>query len=141
MRQPHLLEKITVEQSILKLFAAIDAHSGVMVAAAFSADGVWIRHTYPCAGRDAIIDAMDRRPADRAIQHLISNFIVKAIDRTQAQTSFTVLAYADDRPIAGEPSPMSLPIALDRYDATLVNCDGTWLVSHLAGDRLFVRKP
>jgi nuclear transport factor 2 (NTF2) superfamily protein len=133
------LDKVAVEQAMLELVDGIDANDADRVAMAFAVDGVWERRGRRCIGRAEIVEEMGRRPAGRAIQHLISNFIVRTRNGPTATVAFKALAFTDDRPVEDRPSSMSLPIALDFYTATLVSCEGEWMVASLKGDRLFAR--
>lgn len=137
MTRSQVADIVLIEQALLKLFDGIDANNAERVARAFAADGVWERRERQFIGHADIIEEMRRRPAGRAIQHLISNFVVRTSDGSTASVSFKVLAFADDRPIKGVPSPMALPIALDLYAATLVFREREWMVASLKGDRLF----
>lgn len=136
-----LHHKISLEQTVLSLFLAIDENDARSVAARFTNDGVWHRRLCERVGRAAIMDEMHSRPAGRRIQHLVSNFIVMPSCGQCAEVAFKTLAFADDHPSEGKPSAMSPPIALDAYRATLVERDGSWLITSLKGDRLFAAAP
>lgn len=126
-----------LEQTFLRLFRLIDADDAAGVAALFAPHGAWHRRDGARVGRAAIIGEMEARPRGRHIEHLISNFILNKIEGGEAEVMFRTLAFSDDHPHLDRPSQMNLPIALDAYEARLVEDRGTWRLVYLKGDRMF----
>ncbi len=132
-----LMSRLAIEQTILHLFACFDRDDAAGVAAAFTAEGVWLHGGREHGGHRAILEEMDRRPTGRRTVHLISNLLIREIAEGRARVAFQALTYAGPTPPAGRPAVLDRPIALDRYEMVAVQGDGRWRVAALGAERLF----
>jgi hypothetical protein len=123
-------------QTVLRLFGAMDALRYADVAAAFTDDGVWHRAGKVLAGRAAIVAAMNERPPDRRVRHVITNIIIDVHDETRASGSCYVTAYAG--PLSDEPAVINAPwLVLTATHTFRATADG-WKISESTITRDFV---
>jgi hypothetical protein len=94
-------------QTVLRLFGAMDALRYDDVAAAFTPDGVWHRAGKALRGRAAIVAAMNERPSDRRVRHVITNVVVDVHDESTASGMCYVTAYAG--PLSDEAAVVNAP--------------------------------
>lgn len=53
----------------------------------FTADAVWVRGGVPVTGRDAILAALNKRPASDLSRHLVSNVLVQDVTPSTARAT------------------------------------------------------
>ena len=129
------------EQTILRLFRALDDNDDELALTFFAKTAVWRRPLGECVGETAIRQELLSRSRTRRIVHLVSNLIIRNRDELNANVTFNSLAFADNRPLPGTPSPMSLPIALDLYHAEMRVEDTRWVIARMECTRLFETAP
>jgi hypothetical protein len=123
-------------QTVLRLFDAMDALRYDDVAAAFTPDGVWHRAGKALRGREAIIAAMNERPRDRRVRHVITNVLVDVHDESNASGRCYVTAYAG--PLSAEPALINAPwLMLTATHAFVATPDG-WKIRESTIERDFV---
>lgn len=125
-----------IGQSIFRLFRALDEHDDESALRLFADSAVWQRPGGERVGAIAIARELKSRPRERRIVHLVTNLIVGSRG-SYAEVTFSALAFADNSPRPGEASLMSLPLAIDAYQASLSPVSEGWLVGRLASTRLF----
>jgi hypothetical protein len=73
----------------LAFFRCLDTREHDTAAAFFAPDGVWHRPGGAAlTGHDAILAALNKRPAERSTAHLLSNVWAEAIDPDHARVHF-----------------------------------------------------
>ncbi len=65
---------VSCEQLVHRFYQALDAAEFMKLAQLFRDDGVWFRQGKQLQGHQAILKAMDERPAGRKTAHLVQNF-------------------------------------------------------------------
>jgi ketosteroid isomerase-like protein len=78
---------------VVRALRALDARDYVRLANCFALDGVWDRMGKHHVGRDAVLGALESRPADLETQHLISNMVAD-LNGDSAEVHYTLSAYA-----------------------------------------------
>jgi limonene-1,2-epoxide hydrolase len=75
----------------IRFFRCLDTRDHAAAAAMFAPDGVWNRPGGAALnGRAAILAALDKRPAERATAHLLSNIWGEAVDPDHVRVHFYV---------------------------------------------------
>jgi hypothetical protein len=123
-------------KTVLQLFAAMDDNRYDDVAAAFTPDGVWHRAGKALRGRAAIIAAMNERPTDRLVRHIITNIVVDVSDGTHAEGRCYVTAYAG--PLGDAPPAINAPWLVLTATHRFAPHDGAWKIAESTILRDFV---
>ena len=124
------------EQTVLRLFGAMDALDYEHVADAFVADGVWHRAGKALRGHDAIVAAMNERPTGRLVRHVITNVVIDVLDETRATGRCYVTAYAG--PAGSEPPAINAPWLLLTATHVFAPTDRGWKLTESTIVRDFV---
>lgn len=130
---------LAIEQHLISLFRAIDSNDAVGVASCFSENGVWDRPSGMKQGHGQIAAEVLQRPQDRRIEHLITNLFWINPEGDNARVLFKSLAFAETEENPDQPLGMSLPLALDQYEAKLVRSGKGWSITRLQSVRRFAR--
>ncbi len=139
-RELSSVTKQTPSDTISLFFQHLDAAEFEKLAALMAADGVWHRQGKALVGPDMVRQAMRERPKDLSTCHIVSNLVVDAVDADHAQASFynTVFAHTGE---AGEgPAPLDVPMAIYRFETSLVRVDGGWRFAKIGGRPMFRRR-
>ncbi len=72
----------------LGFFRCLDTREHEAAAALFAPGGVWRRGGTVLNGQEAILAALNKRPAERSTAHLLSNVWAEAIDPDHARVHF-----------------------------------------------------
>jgi hypothetical protein len=123
-------------RTVLQLFGAMDDLHYDRVAAAFTPDGVWHRAGKALRGHDQIIAAMNERPVDRLVRHVITNTIVDVLDDAHAEGRCYVTAYAG--PASDGPPAINAPWLLLTATHRFALSDGAWKIAESRIVRDFV---
>lgn len=123
-----------------RFFLHLDESRYAELAALMAPGGTWLRQGTLLKGRDAILAALETRPANFLTVHMVSNLIVDGVSGEHLEGGFNATVFAHDVG-AGEtmPYPMDLPNVVSRYRAAARRIDGTWLIASLAGQYVFRR--
>nr|WP_314257339.1 nuclear transport factor 2 family protein [uncultured Devosia sp.] len=104
-------------------------------AALFSADAVWVRGGRPVAGRDAILAALQQRPAGDLSRHLITNVLVEVAGNEATATACFVPLRGSKREDGSVATPSITNVGDLAYQFRK-EADG-WRISHLQPTMIF----
>ena len=112
------------------------------LAALFIEQGSFARPTEPdrpVVGRTAILDAMNRRPAERVTRHLCSNIIIDVIDTDNAIGKSYVILYTGNTNQPAERFGLQAdPVRLvGEFDDEFVRTSAGWRFSKRSGKVVF----
>ncbi|MCC6007803.1 MAG: nuclear transport factor 2 family protein [Rhodobacteraceae bacterium] len=135
------IDHVECARTIARFFRALDTGDHEQLVLQMCPGGVWFRKGERLAGRDAILDALRSRPADRLTRHLATNIVSEEQARDLRKARCTVLTFAADTRMAGavpEPLPASI---LDYEDILERQPDGRWLIAERRSARIFSATP
>ncbi|MBO1110393.1 nuclear transport factor 2 family protein [Bordetella petrii] len=115
--------KAACEAVVLAFFHALDTRRHEAVAALMAADGVWQRQGKALRGPQAVLQALDARPAGRTTCHVITNVRLLEAAADRASLGYFLTAYesvAQD----GAPGAPRLVAIRDCRDALVRTPDG-----------------
>jgi hypothetical protein len=117
------------EATALAFFYALDTNAPHEAAAQMMPDGVWHRGGTKLEGRDAIVAALQTRPASRRTCHVISNFRLLVVTDKHVTAAFYLVAYEGIQGSAtGSPEAMRLLGIRDCRDSLTLTADG-WRIA------------
>jgi hypothetical protein len=122
--------------TVLRLFGAMDALQYDRVAGAFTPDGVWHRAGKALRGRAQIVAAMNERPMDRLVRHIITNVVVDVVDERRATGSCYVTAYGG--PLSDGPPALNAPWLVLTATHVFAASDEGWKIAESTIVRDFV---
>lgn len=104
----------------------------------FREDGVWFRQGKKLEGTQAILRAMDERPAGRKTAHQVQNFVVDIESSEKAVARYLTLVYRHDSDeVNSGPAPIDKALAISmNYDILLKDSLG-WRLVEKKSERLF----
>jgi hypothetical protein len=120
---------------VAQFFHALDTREHAQAAALLAPDGVWHRQGMALNGADAVLQALERRPANRATAHIVSNFRMAPVGRAAVRLSYYLSAYESVTDDQGRVSPPALVAVLATTD-DLVRIDGQWRIACKSSLRL-----
>ena len=123
---------------LLSVFRDLDEFAYQRLVEQFAADGVWRREGRELAGRTQIRAALEQRPRNQVVRHLITNLIIDVETHSRARASGYNTAFrALDTAPADLPAPITAPLGLWVLDATLLCHDSVWLIADLRQTQQF----
>jgi len=132
------MARLDAEQLIVRLYNALDAHEPEKIGRCFAPDGVWHRQGKALQGPVAVIRETSERPKTRTTQHVLSNFDMEMDHRDGFQVRYYLTVFRHDATeVATDPVPVSMPFALLRSRASLVNHEGALLIAELTSQTIF----
>lgn len=119
-------------RALHSVFRDLDEFAYQPLVEQFAADGRWRREGRELAGRAQIRAALEQRPRNQVVRHLITNLIIEVETPSRARASGYNTAFrALDTAPAELPAPITSPLGLWVLDATLVCHAGIWLIADL----------
>lgn len=133
----HLAEN-EIEKQLYRFFRGLDERAFGTMAAIMTPDGVWRRGGVDIHGRDMLVEAMERRGADRNTRHILSNLIIEAGKDEAATATFYSTAWvhvgaADEKGV----SPIGVPSSIGVYTATFKRVEDGWQMADLRSKMAF----
>lgn len=123
---------------ILSVFRDLDAFEYPRLIGHFSTDALWEREGRELVGHAQILAALEARPRNQLVRHLITNLIVDATSLSEAHASGYNTAYrALDLASGLLPVKINAPLGLWVLDARLSCREGVWQINTLRQARQF----
>lgn len=113
---------------VFRFFAALDQRDHVEASRLIGPDGKWHRQGVWLAGQDAVLEALEARPAERTTCHVVSNIEVMTVSPDSVDLRYYVSAYEVIRDEAGVPGPIRLVAILQSNDSVKWYGD-RWFIS------------
>jgi len=105
-RPENLSQFIACQQTVVRLYYALDRSDYTAASMCFTPNGSWERGGVPLRGQQQILDSLRGRPATLFARHYVSNFVILEHRETTAKAAFSLTVYRSDK---GEPP--TLPVA------------------------------
>lgn len=126
-----LIAERACERLILEFVRQLDLGDPSSVADLFTPDGIW---EWPAgdrriAGREALRDYFDGRPADRLSRRMCTNILVTVTSPDTAAATTYFATYRVDGYSEGMVPPRP-PTQVGHYEDTFRKVDGTWLLAN-----------
>ena len=124
---------IAAEQTVTRMYYALDRSDYSGASGCFTPDGIWERGGSALHGQQQILASLNKRPATLFTRHYITNFIVLEHGESVVKAAFALTVYRSDKGV-----PPTLPV--DRPVAAMladVECElactdsGDWLIKRL----------
>jgi hypothetical protein len=108
MDTAHSDARYACERLATAVYSLMDQGHYAECAALFAGDGVWVRGE-EVKGPAAIVEALNRRPADQITRHLITNVLVRVTSDTEATATAIFFPFRGARRADGTaPSPAAV---------------------------------
>ncbi|MCJ1679487.1 nuclear transport factor 2 family protein [Streptomyces sp. APSN-46.1] len=125
-----LIAERACERLIIEFVRQLDLGNPSSVADLFTPDGIW---EWPAgdrriAGRDALRDYFDGRPADRLSRRMCTNILVTVTSADTAAATTYFATYRVDGYSEGMVPPRP-PAQVGHYEDTFRKVDGIWLLA------------
>lgn len=106
-----------------RFFHELDRNNYAGLARLLAPDGRWIRQGTELAGPEAVLRALEARPAERTTRHILANVVADVVAAEgRATVGYDLLVYT-----GGGTAPPHLSSILSGTDE-LVERDGRWLI-------------
>ena len=124
---------IAAEQTVMRMYYALDRNDYSGVSRCFMPDGIWERGSNALHGQQEILASLSQRSATLFTRHYVTNFLVLEHSGSAAKAAFGLTVYRSDKG-----TPPTLPV--DRAIAAMladVECEllcddrGNWLIRRL----------
>lgn len=124
---------IAAEQTVVRMYHALDRNDYPGVSICFTPDGIWERGSSALHGQQEILASLGQRSATLFTRHYVTNFLVLEHSGSAAKAAFGLTVYRSDKG-----TPPTLPV--DRAVAAMladVECEllcddrGDWLIGRL----------
>ncbi|HSV83639.1 MAG TPA: nuclear transport factor 2 family protein [Ramlibacter sp.] len=136
MAAHNLMAERDCEALTLRFFEGLDEHNAAACLACFHEEGVWERQGEPLRGHAGILQALQKRPADRRTAHAVSNVRVERTSPTTATVNFLLVAYEGHAP-AGAPEPAARVAGIRRCRDEMHLTGAGWKIVRKASNGLF----
>lgn len=125
MNEPEATAEDVVQltQQLHAFFIHLDERRYEELAALFVPQGRWLRQGRWLDGRDAILAALQERPATVRVRHLISNVLVTRRSADEAQVQAYLTAY---RRLEGQPPAL---FSINLVGNVFRRQDGRWMLA------------
>jgi hypothetical protein len=136
------LERISAlvecEQLVHRFYQSLDAGEFTTLSQLFRDGGIWFRQGKKLEGPQAVLSAMDDRPAGRKTAHLVQNFVLDIESSERAVARYFTLVYRCDSEDANPgPAPIDRPLAISmNYDILIKDQQG-WRLAEKKSERRF----
>jgi len=110
-------------QRLYAMLDHLDARRYDAMTALFTPQGRWIRQGQAFEGRAAILQALQARPANMRVRHLLSNPLVHECSAQHAVVAAHMTAY---RQLEGGPSEL---FSINAVSTRFERVDGQWLIA------------
>ncbi len=116
-------EAVQLSQRLLALIAHLDNRRYEALADMFTPQGRWLRQGRWLEGREAILCALESRPQNMRVRHVMSNILVARYEKNEAKVDAYMTAY---RQLEGQPPEL---FSINLVDTIFRRVDGQWLVA------------
>jgi hypothetical protein len=116
-------EAVQLSQRLLALIAHLDNRRYEALAGMFTPQGRWLRQGRWLEGREAILGALESRPQNMRVRHVMSNILVTRYAQDEAKVDAYMTAY---RQLEGQPPEL---FSINLVDTIFRRVDGQWLVA------------
>jgi len=131
---------VAIQQVIARFYDCLDGGRYEELVNLMAPDATWLRRNIVLRGRDAVRDALRRRPVTITTRQAVTNLIVDFPDPHRAAASYYLTAFHHDAEAAPTlPVPMDHPLHVARYVAKLTTCESDWLIQDVRGVSTFRR--
>jgi hypothetical protein len=114
---------VQLSQRLLMLIAHLDNRRYDALADIFTPAGRWLRQGRWLEGRQAILDALESRPMNMQVRHVLTNSLVTDFKNGQARVDAYMTAY---RQLEGQRPEL---FSINRVDTIFHSVDGQWLIA------------
>lgn len=128
-----LHQVMAAEQTVTRLYYALDRSDYPGASRCFVPDGIWERSGSALHGHEQILASLNKRPATLLTRHYVSNFLVLEQSGSSAKVAFNLAVYRSDKgeapalPVAG-----TVPAMLAEVECELTCSEqGDWLIQRL----------
>jgi SnoaL-like domain len=126
------------QRVVLSVFRHLDDFAYRRLIEHFATDGTWHREGRELAGRETILAALEQRPRNQVVRHVVTNLIVDVESPSRARASGYNTAFrALDTSPADLPVTIAAPLGLWVLDATLARQGDAWLIAELRQAKQF----
>ena len=126
------------QRVLLSVFRSLDEFDYRSLVECFAVDGLWQREGRDLVGREQILAALEPRPRNQVVRHLITNLIVELETRSSARVSgYNTACRALNVSAADLPVTIKSPLGLWVLDAKLVCYRDVWLITELRQTKQF----
>lgn len=121
------------EQTVMRMYHALDRGDYSAAAGCFMPDGSWERGDIALQGQQQILASLNQRSATLFTRHYVSNFVVLELGGPLAKVAFALTVYRSDTgvpptlPVAGAVPAMLADVACE----LACSDDGNWLIKRL----------
>lgn len=116
-------------QVLHAFFHALDERQYGFMLECFEPDGRWLRQGRWLQGRDAIGQALEARPLDQRIRHVITNSFVQEAGRDVARVQAYMTAYRHAGVASGEAAVIKGPLRFNRVGTLFRRHADAWLIA------------
>lgn len=116
-------EVVQLSQCLHALIAHLDSRRYEAVAALFTPAGRWLRQGRWLEGRQAILNALESRPKDMRVRHVLTNILVTELTHGKARVDAYMTAY---RQLDGQRPEL---FSINRVDTVFHRVDSQWLIT------------
>lgn len=125
---------------LTSFFARLDERRYDDLIALFAPDGEWIRHKETLKAGEGILAAMKARPADLAVQHVLTNLLVRGHGADAADARAILTVYLHRGEVAkGAPAPLAGPATVNVVEASLRRGESGFQIVRLSARTAFQR--
>ena len=114
-----------IHQLLADFFGCVDGNHLGGAAECFAPDGTWHRMGTDLTGREAILAALNERPADRITLHLFSNLRLLDHDADSATYTYGLIVHVT-RTEDGSPRPGTMTMSVMKGRDTATRTEDGW---------------
>ncbi|MGY2492703.1 nuclear transport factor 2 family protein [Cupriavidus sp. CP313] len=124
---------IAAEQTVMRMYHALDRSDYSGATSCFMPDGIWERGGNALHGQQQILASLSQRSATLFTRHYVTNFLVLEHSGSVAKAAFALTVYRSDK---GAPPTLpvdrAVPAMLADVECELACSDrGNWLIRRL----------
>lgn len=116
-------EVVQLSQRLLALISHLDNRRYEALADLFTPAGRWLRQGRWFEGRQAILGALESRPKDMRVRHVLTNILVTDFADGEARVDACMTAY---RQLEGQRPEL---FSINRVDTVFRRVDGQWRIA------------
>ena len=109
----------TCQALVLRVFRDLDEFDYAGVVSCFAPDGVWLRAAGECRGREQIRAALEQRPRNQVVCHVVTNMLIDFPSSRSATMSAYNTVYRAEDPVA-LPATIPAPLGVWSLEAQLI---------------------
>ena len=132
------MDELICSQVFSKMCLKLDKLDDEGVTQFFTDDGVWHRQGKTLNGRKEMLQALNERPTNLFVQHILHQLVCEHVDSGHIKASAYMTVYRKAYPEkVVPPLPAQAPDMLIIWDAEFTRKGDSWLISHLDNKPLY----